>query len=103
MCWNKSLQGSGCCSRKLQQTNRTRNAPMNVRAFIKVDKAAFYRFIATEPEGRYEYEWGRIVQQQQGGTFRHSRIAAEFVASIRIRVDRQKWAYLMRPLQQRVC
>jgi len=67
---------------------------MNVRTFIKVDKAAFYRFIATEPEGRYEYEWGRIVQQQQGGTFKHSRIAAEFVASIRSRIDTQKWAIL---------
>ena len=67
---------------------------MNIRTFIKVDKAAFYRFIATEPEGRYEYEWGRIVQQQQGGTFKHSRIAAEFVAAIRSRIDRQKWAIL---------
>ncbi len=67
---------------------------MNVRSFIKVDKAAFYRFIATEPEGRYEYEWGRIVQQQQGGTFKHSRIAAEFVAAIRSQIDRSTWAIL---------
>ena len=67
---------------------------MNIRTFIKVDKAAFYRFIATEPEGRYEYEWGRIVQQQQGGTFKHSRIAAEFVAAIRARIDLTKWAIL---------
>lgn len=51
---------------------------MNVRTFIKVDKAAFYRFIATEPEGRYEYEWGRIVQQQQGGTRKHVHIGANF-------------------------
>ncbi|MEQ1648410.1 MAG: Uma2 family endonuclease [Hyphomicrobiaceae bacterium] len=55
---------------------------MNVRTFIKVDKAAFYRFIQTEPEGRYEYEWGRIVQQP-GGTFIHSRIATRFLFALK--------------------
>lgn len=67
---------------------------MNIRPFIKVDKAAFYRFIQNEPEGRYEYEWGRIVQQQAGVTFTHARIAAEFVALIRAQIDRRKWAIL---------
>jgi hypothetical protein len=36
---------------------------MNARTFISVDKAAFYLFIVTEPEGHYEFERGRIVQQ----------------------------------------
>ena len=65
---------------------------MNIRAFIKVDKAAFYRFIATEPEGRYEYEWGRIVQQQQGGTRKHVQIGARFHEEIKARLDGAKWS-----------
>ena len=67
---------------------------MNIRTFIKVDKAAFYRFIATEPEGRYEYEWGRIVQQQQGGTLRHVKIGARFHVVIAAQLDRAKWFIL---------
>ena len=65
---------------------------MNIRTFIKVDKAAFYRFIATEPEGRYEYEWGRIVQQQQGGTRRHVQIGARFHEIIKAQLDSTKWS-----------
>jgi Uma2 family endonuclease len=67
---------------------------MNVRTFIKVDKAAFYRFIATEPEGRYEYEWGRIVQQQQGGTRRHFDIAGNFTEAMKRQLSRKTWAVL---------
>ena len=64
---------------------------MNIRTFIKVDKAAFYRFIATEPEGRYEYEWGRIVQQQQGGTKNHGRLAGQIHFEIKRRLDPKTW------------
>jgi Uma2 family endonuclease len=67
---------------------------VNVRSFIKVDKAAFYRFIQTEPEGRYEYEWGRIVQQQQGGTRRHVRIGANFHTVIVGQLDKTLWSVL---------
>ncbi len=67
---------------------------MNVRSFIKVDKAAFYRFIQTEPEGRYEYEWGRIVQQQQGGTKGHGRIAGQFHFEIKRRLDPKAWVII---------
>lgn len=51
---------------------------MTAQTFIKVDKATFYRFMAQEPEGRYEYVRGRIMQQQAGGSLRHSRIGARF-------------------------
>jgi len=67
---------------------------MNVRTFIKVDKAAFYRFIATEPEGRYEYEWGRIVQQQQGGTRDHGKIAGQFFFEIKRQLDATEWVVI---------
>ena len=64
---------------------------MNVRTFINVDKAAFYRFIQTEPEGRYEYEWGRIVQQQHDGTRRHVRIGANFHTLMSAQIDQAQW------------
>ena len=31
---------------------------MNVSAHIKVDKAAFFRFVASQAEGRFEYDKG---------------------------------------------
>lgn len=65
---------------------------MNVRAFIKVDKAAFYRFIQSEPEGRYEYEWGRIVQQQQGGTRKHVHVGANFHKVMAAQLNRETWS-----------
>ena len=65
---------------------------MDVRSFIKVDKAAFYRFIQTEPEGRFEYEWGRIVQQQQGGTRKHVQIGARFHEVIKAQLDSAMWS-----------
>ena len=61
--------------------------PMNARVFIPVDKAAFYRFIAKEPEGRYEFERGRIVQQLTGGTQKHFRIAQRFLLALIAQVD----------------
>ena len=65
---------------------------MNARVFIPVDKAAFYRFIATEPEGRYEFEGGRIVQQMTGGTWAHGRIAQRFLLALLQQLDPQKWS-----------
>jgi len=65
---------------------------MNIRTFIKADKAAFYRFIQTEPEGRYEYEWGRIVQQQQGGTRKRVHIGANFDTVIVGQLNPAKWS-----------
>ena len=65
---------------------------MNILTVIKVDKAAFYRFIQTEPEGRYEYEWGRIVQQQQGGTRKHVHIGARFHKIVDAQLNPAKWS-----------
>jgi Uma2 family endonuclease len=67
---------------------------MNARVFIPVDKAAFYRFIATEPEGRYEFERGRIVQQMTGGTHNHFRIAKRFEQVIERQLDLARWEVL---------
>jgi Uma2 family endonuclease len=64
---------------------------MNARVFIPVDKAAFYRFIATGPEGRYEFEGGRIVQQMTGGTLRHGRIATRILRTIEDQIDGASW------------
>jgi Uma2 family endonuclease len=65
---------------------------VNVRSFIKADKAAFYRFDQTEPEGRYEYECGRIVQQHQGGTRKHVHIGANFHRCLIGQLDADKWS-----------
>ena len=65
---------------------------MNVRAHIKVDKAAFFRFIASQAEGRFEYERGRIVQQMTGGTLAHSLIAQRFISAFERRLDAECWA-----------
>jgi Uma2 family endonuclease len=67
---------------------------VNARVFIPVDKAAFYRFIATEPEGRYEFEQGRIVQQMTGGTQKHSRIAQRFLLALLAQIDGMRWLAL---------
>lgn len=67
---------------------------MNARVFVPVDKAAFYRFIATEPEGRYEFEGGRIVQQMTGGTQRHFKIAKLFERCIETQLDALLWTVL---------
>jgi Uma2 family endonuclease len=68
---------------------------MNQSAFIKVDKGTFYRFIAQAPRHeRYEFVRGRIVQQQQGGTRRHGRIAARFAELCRRQIDVLTWVVL---------
>jgi Uma2 family endonuclease len=64
---------------------------MNASAFIKVDKAAFYAFIASEPEGRFEFVRGRIMQQQQGGTKRHGSISGRIAEICRRQLDRMRW------------
>ncbi len=65
---------------------------MNANAFIKVDKATFYRFIVNAPENeRYEFVRGRIMQQQQGGTLRHAQIGKRFVVVLDQLLDRARW------------
>jgi len=63
---------------------------MNIRAFVPIDKAEFHRFIATEPEGRYEYARGRIVETH-GGTNRHFRIARLFSRLLEAQLDSKAW------------
>lgn len=67
---------------------------MNTRVFIPVGKAEFYRFIATDPEGRFEYEGGRIVQQMTGGTQIHAIIARRISVSIEKQIDPSRWIVL---------
>jgi Uma2 family endonuclease len=64
---------------------------VNIRVFIPVDKAEFHRFLATEPEGRYEFERGRIVQQMPG-TRTHYEIAQRFLLIILGQIDRRVWS-----------
>ena len=63
---------------------------MNTTTIIRADKAAFFKFIASEPEGRFEYVRGRIMQQQ-GGTLRHARIAQRFASVIERQLDPTIW------------
>ena len=65
---------------------------MNVSAYLKVDKAAFFKFVASQAEGRFEFEEGRIVQQMSGGTFAHSLISQRFVSAFEKRLDSKLWA-----------
>lgn len=68
---------------------------MTISPFIKVDKATFYRFIANVPDSeRYEYVRGRIVQQQQGGTLRHGRIAGRIADLLRRQLNSAHWDVL---------
>jgi Uma2 family endonuclease len=64
---------------------------MNARDYIKVDKAAFLRFVERQAEGRFEYEEGHIVQQMSGGTFAHMRIVQRFVSAFERRLDAKVW------------
>jgi Uma2 family endonuclease len=65
---------------------------VNISAHIKVDKAAFFRFVAAQAEGRYEYDRGRIVQQMTGGTLAHSLISQRFISAFERRLDATAWA-----------
>jgi Uma2 family endonuclease len=62
---------------------------MSAHAFIKVDRATFFKF-AQSHEGRCEYVRGRIIMQQ-GGTFDHGRIAKRFLKLLDEQLDPQKW------------
>src|SRR5262245_50921493 len=64
---------------------------MNVSTYLKVDKAAFFKFVASQAEGRFEYEEGRIVQQMTGGTFDHMRIVQRFVSAFERQLDPNVW------------
>ncbi len=64
---------------------------MNLRVFLPVTKADFYRFVAREPEGRYEFEGGRIVQQMPGATRVHQRLLSRIEALLRAQLDAAKW------------
>jgi Uma2 family endonuclease len=65
---------------------------MNVSAYLRVDKAAFFEFVASQAEGRFEYEEGRIVQQMSAGTFAHSLISQRFVSIFERQLDANVWA-----------
>lgn len=67
---------------------------MNASAFVKVDKATFFTFVERQGEGRYEYVRGRIMQQQQGGTRRHARIADALHQHLRMQLDAAEWVVL---------
>lgn len=67
---------------------------MNARAFIPVDKAAFYRFIATQSEQRYEFEGGRIVQQMTGRTLQDFRLAKRISDLVESQIEAAKWEVL---------
>ena len=60
---------------------------MNQKAFIKVDKATFYDFVAKHDDERFEYEDGYIVQQMTGGTRKHGRLAVRFLDALRTGLD----------------
>jgi Uma2 family endonuclease len=64
---------------------------VNARAFSKIDKTAFFRFMQVQREGRYELDRGYIVPQMTGGTFRHGRIAGRLVQLIAQRCDGTHW------------
>ena len=64
---------------------------MNANAYVKVDKATFFRFIERQTEGRFEYEDGRIVQQMSGGTLDHMRIVQRFVSALEQQLDPNVW------------
>ena len=64
---------------------------MNLRTFIPVDKAAFHRLLASEPETRYEFAHGRIVEMH-GGTNRHFKIAQRFLRILLAQLREEHWA-----------
>jgi Uma2 family endonuclease len=75
-----------------QRLSQSISKHVNVRAHIKVDKAAFFRFVAAQAEGRFEYDRGRIVQQMTGGTLAHSLITQHLITAFERRLDANAWA-----------
>lgn len=67
-------------------------ASMTAHAVMRVDKAMFWRFVTQAHSAhRYEYVGGWIMQQQAGGTRRHSRIASNIIAALAARLDPVVW------------
>ena len=65
---------------------------MTAHPFLIVDKATFYRFLASAPEGRrYEFVRGRIIQDMGGGTLKHSKLARRFSIVVERQLDEAKW------------
>lgn len=65
---------------------------MTAHPFIIVDKATFYRFIQSAPEGhRYEFINGRIVHTMTGGTLAHSRISRTFATCVERQLAEASW------------
>jgi Uma2 family endonuclease len=62
---------------------------MSVNAFIKVDKATFFKF-AQKHEGRCEYVRGRIMMQA-GGTRGHWQIAKHMIQILDRQLDPALW------------
>ena len=67
---------------------------MNDMAFMKVDKAAFYKFAQEHDEQRFEYEDGYIVQQMTGGTRAHAHLALKMVLLLSAQLDADRWIAL---------
>ncbi len=64
---------------------------MNSSTFIKVEKATFFKFVAAQAEGRFEYVRGRIMQQMAGGTLKHSQIGGRFFVILTNAIDSERW------------
>lgn len=62
-----------------------------MNAFARIDKDAFFRFVASRPQERYEYVRGRIVQQMTGGTRNHGGIARRITRQLEDQVDGSRW------------
>ena len=64
-------------------------APQDLIAEHKT-KADFLAFMAREPEGRFEFEDGRIIDMT-GGTRNHSAIGSRFVIHLSRQLDEARW------------
>jgi Uma2 family endonuclease len=58
-----------------------------VRSLTKAD---FHAFMAREPESRFEFENGRIIEMP-GGTGGHCYVGTRFVTSIARQIDEERW------------
>ena len=65
---------------------------MTAHPFLIVDKATFYRFLGSAPEGRrYEFVRGRIVQDMGGGTLKHVKIGRRISIIVERQLDPDTW------------
>jgi Uma2 family endonuclease len=65
-------------------------APQDTLATRPLTKADFFDFMSKEPEGRYEFEDGRIVDMT-GGTRNHSAVGSKFLIEIGKQIDDTLW------------